>query len=249
MDDPRDLAGLLAAKPRPLLVGIDLDGTLSPIAAHASRARLAPGARAVLEGLGARAGADVDVAIVTGRSRADAIATFDLPAGVRVIGSHGREHGPDDAAGDDVQQRLDDLEAQARHLVLSVPGAWVERKPFSVVVHVREAPPAAGADLLDRFMEVGRGAGWSTLAGSAVAEVGHGPLDKGAALARWREERRAATVCFVGDDVTDERAFSALGAGDVAVKVGEGPTAASHRLSGPDAVVEMLLELDRLLGP
>jgi trehalose-phosphatase len=246
VDDPQTLAGLIAARPRPLLVGLDLDGTLSPIVAHASQAQLAAGARKVLEELLELD--EVHVAAVTGRSRADAIATFDLPRELLVIGSHGREHGgADQVVATDEVAELDALERQARALADRVPGAWVERKPFSVVVHVREAPPDAGAALLGAFVDLGRRSGCSTLSGSAVAEVGHGPLDKGAALHRWRYERGGATVCFIGDDVTDEHAFAALGADDVSVKVGEGPTAAGHRLADPDAVVELLAELVRIL--
>ena len=58
-------------------------------------------------------------------------------------------------------------------------------------------------------------------------------VSKGAALDRLRERIGADAVLFAGDDVTDETAFARLRPGDVGVKVGEGDTAAEHRVPDP----------------
>jgi trehalose 6-phosphate phosphatase len=49
-------------------------------------------------------------------------------------------------------------------------------------------------------------------------------------------------VLYIGDDVTDERAFAVLDddQGDVTVKVGDGPTIARHRIADPQAVTALL---------
>ena len=49
-------------------------------------------------------------------------------------------------------------------------------------------------------------------------------------------------VLYLGDDVTDERAFAALdpASDDLTVKVGDGETVAAQRVPGPEAVVELL---------
>jgi trehalose 6-phosphate phosphatase len=61
-----------------------------------------------------------------------------------------------------------------------------------------------------------------------------------------RDELAAAGVLYLGDDVTDEDGFRALGPDDVTVKIGDGDTAARHRVGGPaDAlgVLERLVDL------
>lgn len=239
-----DLAELLRAAPRPLLLGLDIDGTLSEIVAHADDARLVDGALEVLAALHARDG--VEVVLVTGRGLDDARRTFGLPGWMRVVGSHGAELGDSDPTAEsgpdelEATATLDAMEALADGLVAELPGAWVERKPFSVALHVRQADPAAGEEALAGFEREAAAAGCTTLRGSAVVEVGRGPLDKGAAVERLSADLGAATVCFVGDDVTDERVFTRLGEGDVAIKVGDAPTIAPHRLADPAAVVELL---------
>jgi trehalose 6-phosphate phosphatase len=49
-------------------------------------------------------------------------------------------------------------------------------------------------------------------------------------------------VLYLGDDVTDEDAFTALEDG-VTVKVGEGPTAARHRVADLAGVHDLLERL------
>jgi trehalose 6-phosphate phosphatase len=130
-------------------------------------------------------------------------------------------------------------------LVAATPGARLEVKPASVAVHVREvADRAAAAALLD---EAGRGADSSLTMkpGKEVLEIAVTDADKGSALVRLGRELGVAATIYLGDDVTDEDAFRALGPSDVTVKVGEGPTVATHRV--PDVPSARVL-LERLAG-
>ena len=53
----------------------------------------------------------------------------------------------------------------------------------------------------------------------------------------------AATILFVGDDVTDEDAFGQLSPTDIAIKVGDADTMAPHRFRDPAAVLAFLRSL------
>jgi trehalose-phosphatase len=128
-------------------------------------------------------------------------------------------------------------------------GAWVETKPVSVVLHVREAAPSAGAEALEWLgPQADSVDGAHVKAGSAVLELFTRSGDKGSAMTRLRAEVDAATTVFAGDDLTDEEAFAALGPSDITIKVGDAPTIAEHRLRDPDAVRDWLRDLSLVIG-
>jgi len=52
---------------------------------------------------------------------------------------------------------------------------------------------------------------------------------------------------YLGDDVTDEDGFRALGPDDLTVKIGDGATAARYRVADPAAALAVLLRLADLL--
>ncbi|MDX2382095.1 MAG: trehalose-phosphatase [Acidimicrobiia bacterium] len=242
-DDPTALAALVTALSRPLLIGLDVDGVLAPIVRHPDEATLLDGIDAALDRLTATDG--WLVAVVSGRSLDD-LHRFAFHADVTVVGSHGMEtHGVPLELTPAETDRFQRLEALADDAVESAgAGAWAEVKPASIAVHVREADGESARHALDRLAgSVGDVDGASSIAGSAVLEVFARAAGKGGALRSLRERHRAATTVFVGDDVTDEHAFEALEPGDVAVKVGDDPTIAAHRLPDPAAVLTWLRAL------
>ena len=82
--------------------------------------------------------------------------------------------------------------------------------------------------------------------GKDVLEIAVTDAHKGAALRRLADELGVVASLYLGDDVTDEDGFRALsGPADVTVKIGDGPTEASHRVSD---TVEAVALLNRLAG-
>ncbi|HYN32739.1 MAG TPA: trehalose-phosphatase [Ilumatobacteraceae bacterium] len=243
-DDPADLADLVASAPRPLLIGLDVDGVLAPLVDHAHDAMLLAG---TLEAVSAVAQLEgVHVVVASGRSL-DGLTQFGFGPDVIVIGSHGMEsrERPMEMLTDTELARLailDELTGAA--VERAGTGAWIERKPASVVLHVRQADPALGREALDSLRSgADRVDGASVKAGSNVLELFTRHADKGTAIMALGARLGAATTVFVGDDITDEDAFARLGAGDVAVKVGDSETIAPHRLRDPAAVLSWLRAL------
>jgi trehalose-phosphatase len=243
-DDPAEIAGLVAQRPRPLLVGLDVDGVLAPIVDHADDAMLLAGMGPAVSAVAAID--DVFVAVVSGRSLAG-LAQFGFGDDVEMIGSHGmetRDH-PMEPLTEDERSLLADLDGAAVTAAERAgAGAWVERKPASVVLHVRQADDASGSTALRELADVARGFDGATVkAGSSVLEAFARHTDKGTALIALAADLGAATTVFLGDDLTDEEAFTRLSPGDVAVKVGDADTVAPHRLRDPHAVLAFLSAL------
>ena len=139
-------------------------------------------------------------------------------------------------------QRLDDAAQIACEI--AGDGAWIERKPASVVLHVRQADRERGDVALQRLDELRRGiSGADAHEGSNVLEVLARPNDKGTALRTLRAETGAASLVYVGDDIPDEDAFAVLHDGDLGIKVGDGDTIARQRLSDPVGVRSFMEEL------
>jgi trehalose 6-phosphate phosphatase len=53
---------------------------------------------------------------------------------------------------------------------------------------------------------------------------------------------------YLGDDVTDEDGFRALGADDLTVKIGDGETAARYRVPDPAGALAVLRRLGELVS-
>jgi trehalose 6-phosphate phosphatase len=223
-----------------LLVASDFDGTLAPIVLRPEDASPVGGAVAALRSL-ARLD-DTFVAVVSGRSRGDLARRCPVGEPAILVGSHGAELGDERLALDDTAHaRLDALWSGLDAVALGGSGLRVERKPSGGALHYREATREAAQRALD---EVLGGAlaldGLRVRHGKAVVELSVIHTDKGTALSSLRRTTDASAVLFVGDDETDEDAFRSLGATDVSIKVGEGPSAARHRVADPEAVVSVL---------
>jgi trehalose-phosphatase len=192
------------------------------------------------------------VAIVSGRSVADLEHLYAFPGDVVVVGSHGLETrgGPSVELDDHERSRLATLRQLTEEAVaIAGTGAWLERKPASVVLHVRQADDDAGRRATRWLVDAASAAeGGHVKTGHAVVELLARSTSKSDAVERLRRHYGRAVVAFAGDDETDEEVFAGLRRHDFGVRVGPGVTAARYRLVGPPQVLEWLSTLLAVLA-
>jgi trehalose 6-phosphate phosphatase len=241
---PPDLGSALRALAgrRPLLVSSDYDGVLARLRDDPSDAVPEAGVAEVLARLAAVDG--VTVALVSGRGVADLQSTSGLSGPFRWVGSHGAEF--DGPLTGELAGRRDDLAERLAPLVAGTAGARLEVKPASVAVHVRQVSDRGAAATLLAEARSRADSSLTLKPGKDVLELAVTDADKGSALRRLADELGAVATLYLGDDLTDEDAFRALGADDVTVKIGDGETAARHRVpdtAGAVALLEFLADL------
>src|SRR5215471_3156861 len=238
-----------------LAVFLDYDGTLTPIVSHPEDAWLSESMRETLRSLAGR----LPVAILSGRDLDDVRGRV-LVDGIVYAGSHGF-----DIAGAGGLRRelgaaylpmLDAAETELREALDEIPGAQLERKHFSVAAHYRnvnenEAFRIAQAvdTVAARHRELRR------IDGKKVYELLPDiDWNKGKAVLWLLEtlelERGNALPIYIGDDRTDEDAFSALEKRGVGILVSEQPqvTAASYWLNSPEEVECFLRAVTECVG-
>ncbi|NLG44999.1 trehalose-phosphatase [Gordonia sp. (in: high G+C Gram-positive bacteria)] len=238
----------LAARPR-ILVASDYDGCVSPIVSRPEDAVPNPRSMAALEACARTA--DTVAALVSGRARSDLQSLSGASDRLTLVGSHGSEfaEGFDTAVGDAERELLARIIAEFETISARFPGTSVEMKPISTTLHVRNASDDDAAAAL-RLAESGP-ASWDGVYvthGKAVVELAVIETSKGHALDRLRDALAVDAIVYLGDDVTDEKAFAHLRDGDVGVKVGAGDTAAQYRVADPDGVAAVLETLVSLRG-
>ncbi|WP_238421880.1 trehalose-phosphatase [Gordonia sp. 'Campus'] len=242
---PADLAEALtrAAEARVLLLASDYDGCVSPIVSRPEDAVPDP---ASIDALTAAARLpDTAVAVVSGRERAVLAELSGLSAPVVLVGSHGSEFESGFAVEvtDEARTLLARLVDELRSIAAEHPGTTVEVKPASTVLHVRNASAVDADAALDRARS--GPASWPGVhvtEGKAVIELAVIETSKGHALDALRGRIGADAVIYLGDDVTDEKAFAHLSpeTGDIGIKVGEGNTAAGYRIADTADVATVL---------
>ena len=257
MDAVDRLLAPFLADPSGAAVLTDFDGTLAPIVDDPASSRPLPDAVDTLHRLAARYGR---VAVVSGRPAAFLADRLDLAGragGLVAVGLYGMETAAGDGITTDPRalEWLEVINGVADQAERDLPpGALVERKGLSIVVHYRTAP-AAGS----------WAAAWAVEAAERTGLVRHParmseelrppvPVDKGTAVAALIDG--VAAACFLGDDAGDLPAFDVLdglaGRGGIALKVGvrsdEAPAAllaqADLVVDGPEGALDVLRRLD-----
>lgn len=246
----------------PLVVMLDVDGTLAPIVEMFDRATVPVETQRAVAALAERS--DVHVALVSGRSAAVA----RRMVGVRnlwVAGNHGFEiEGPDgeDLADPSVYRYRAVIATAVERLeplVSAMHGVIVENKTITLSVHWRLADLAIAPGLREAVEQVSQPLGLRITEGKRIFEIRPPALiDKGTAVLALAERLTSGhdggAIVFAGDDVTDEDAIRALRAHhprSVTVRIlGEesSPTEAEFSLRDTQAMRLFLEELARLRG-
>jgi alpha,alpha-trehalase len=231
---------------------LDYDGTLTPIVSRPEDAVLSEEVRKTLRDLTQQC----RVAVISGRDLQDVRSLvgieeliyagshgFDIagPAGLQMQNKKAREYLP----------LLDRVEETFRKRLKEIQGTLVERKKFSIAVHYR----AVKSKDLNKVTEIVK----EVLKTSPTLRMSPGKKvydlqpdiewNKGKALL-WLLEKlnlnSANTVPFyIGDDTTDEDAFSALAERGISIVVKDGnrKTAADYLLGNTDHVKTFLRAL------
>ena len=260
----------IAAAAAETLVGLDFDGTLSPIVEDPASARIHPDAATVLIALASRVKA---LAIVTGRPAGQVVELGGLAEIADALAEEGKElyvfgqYGNERWSGADrvvvgppPPEGLAAFEA-ALPEVLAAHGAqdaYIEEKGLAVGVHTRRFPDPDGvaARLLPPLTELAGEHGLVIEPGKQVIEVRAPGMHKGHAIDTLISEVSPGAILFGGDDLGDIEAFEAVRAwgkttGSATLLVyshagrDRGPLAdlADLEVSGPDGVLELLRRL------
>ncbi|HYT65876.1 MAG TPA: trehalose-phosphatase [Vicinamibacterales bacterium] len=241
---------------RHLLLLFDFDGTLAPFNSDPDAVYLA---RDVAHLLGRLASTPhATLGIISGRRLPDLRRRLKIAGDVYLAGFHGLEiQAPAESfmhpAAAAATSTMQAIAATMRPHLAELPGVFIEDKLFSIALHYREAAPAVRVVAISRFMDAARDdvdAGrLRLLPGSCVVELLPGAAwHKGSAL-QWIRERierlhGPTFTVYVGDDVTDEDAFRAVGPEGVTVSASERASGAEYSVNGPDGVKRLLHSLD-----
>lgn len=227
------------------LFAFDLDGTLAPIVADYTAAKIDEPMRITLERLVQL----VPVAVITGRSRHDARAILGFEPQL-LVGNHGAEWPTHNGSGNallasDCRRWRDHLQ----ELLAAVPGVEIEFKGESISLHYRNAVDQEQAlatidAALGKLIPAPRRIG-----GKLVVNLL--PMDaatKGEALETAMKQFGAARAIFFGDDETDEQVFQLTTVDLFGVHIGtDRETAAPYNLNSQSELLGLLNSLVGIL--
>lgn len=234
----------------PLAILTDLDGTLIPFAPTPDAARIEPAVLDLLRDLSALQG--VTLAVVSGRTRESIDRMLTGLSHVHLVAEHGgwiRSSGAWRAVDDSNPQSLDGLVREFEAIAARFKGALVERKTWAVTIHHRLVRESERPELLIELASkvdpwLASHPGFERMESVQAAEVRPVRLRKSIAVPWVRDlSGPGSRVMAIGDDLTDEDMFRALGVGDEAIQVGQKRGRASTarwRLKDPAATVSFL---------
>nr|WP_253719869.1 trehalose-phosphatase [Brevibacterium renqingii] len=268
-----DLRELITADS--LLIALDFDGVLAPLQDDPETSRMVPESAAAITALAELP--HTRVALVSGRDIATLRRLTAVGDAVWLIGSHGAEaelgRGAAASRSPDLSAREEEMLAAIDAHILAfehtlagesaATGFRVEAKPYSRTVHTRGFDPVLADALHEHAIAVAQEyPDIRIIEGHDITELAVKQATKGDGVRLLFRAEEPTAMAYLGDDVTDEDAFTALKelsadsavtdpspttartvAAGLTVKVGRAPTGAAWRIADPGAVALLLARL------
>jgi len=201
-----------------VLIGFDYDGTLAPIVRDPQRAAMRPATRRLLAAVSER----YPSVVISGRARSDLVRRVGAIPVWHLAGNHGLEPWNENAS---YTKQVERWTEELQRVAAAWKGVLIENKIFSITIHYRYSRNKAST--LRALLTVCRQLRDARLLHGryAISLVPLGAPHKGAALDRARRLLACDTAIYLGDDGTDEDAFTA-GAPErlLAIRVGRDST-------------------------
>ena len=212
-----ELRRAVSAVKTPILLFLDLDGTLAPLRKDPSKVRISKNVLRILRSLSKNP--RVKIFIVSGRDEKFLRSRIPFPNV-----SLAAEHGAVPLAKNEKRIFSSALRALSA-LSEKYPGTFIERKSSAIAFHCRNAPPRLQFPirkdvlcLLSGFS----GKGILIIHGKKVVEFVFSKAGKGAFLKRTASTSGSSIIIAIGDDETDEGMFrEANRLGGISVLVGK----------------------------
>ncbi|NOR57259.1 MAG: trehalose-phosphatase, partial [Sulfurimonas sp.] len=235
-------------KDKEIVIFFDYDGTVTPIVSHPKDAQLSEEMKNTLIKLSNQC----TLAVISGRGLNDIKSLVGIK-GIHYAGSHGYEiEGPSIKMEHEPALKFvkifDTLEKELRKELDDVKGALVERKKFSIALHYRNVSEGeaylvenAADEVVKKHPNVRKSYGKKVYELQPDLE-----WNKGKALEWLMEalhiEKKGSMIFYIGDDITDEDAFSAIKTYGTGILVGSDNrnTGAQYKLSDTDQTLHFL---------
>ena len=235
-------------KDKEVVIFFDYDGTVTPIVSHPKDANLSEEMKNTLIKLSNQC----TMAVISGRGLNDIKSRVGIK-GIYYSGSHGYEiEGPsikmEYQPALEFMEIFDALEIELTKLLVEVEGALVERKKFSIALHYRNVSKSevcfvekAADEAIKKYPKLRKSYGKKVYELQPDLE-----WNKGKAL-EWLMQKLhiqkiGSKVFYIGDDITDENAFSEIKTYGIGILVGTEArnTGAQYKLRDTDQTLHFL---------
>lgn len=227
---------------------LDYDGTLTPIRKKPSLAGIKKSTIATLKKLAKNP--HFKVFIISGRSLKDVKNLIGIKS-IFYIGNHGIELSGPNLSYVNRRAKSSKPYIQETYRILKKrlksKGVIVENKNYTLSIHYRLLSPLKVRSLLrifnDAVRDIKKDKKIMVTEGKKVLEVRPAAIWNKGKIVKWvlTKSKKSLPIC-IGDDITDEDAFRAIGKTGITILVSEKKrgTRAQYRLTSPEEVIKFL---------